>query len=221
MAMNMKKTNRNAATPPITSVVWLMSANRKREFISTSFNCWVSGSLQDFDKVLRAHYSRNADRLAGWDWRAIFSSRRRRVARAALHIGDLAYAIFRDRCHDRSRQAGQRTHARFARALRLFEHPVEQQESHRCHAQPGHGRDWRADPNAFRPFDSAQDQPASAKSGDKARQYGRTEERNPRHATVIIPRFGMAAGADIHLPVMPAEEVPCDGADDREQQTKG
>ena len=81
-------------------------------------------------------------------------------------------------------------------------------------------RERRADPGALGRFDMRENQPESAEGGDEARDRGRAERRQARHAGVLKSSLRVAARADIHVrQVAAAKQVSEERADHREQDS--
>src|SRR5215831_1674073 len=105
----MKKTNRNAAMPPITMVPVPISAIKTAVIVIIN-SCLVlefgrscsKGLSGHLNKILGPYNSGDAHGFTGRNRRAAFGSSRGGVPAAALDVSDLAHAIRWYRCDDRS-----------------------------------------------------------------------------------------------------------------------
>src|SRR5215472_9464956 len=118
MPTNIKKTNRNAATPKITIPVAPISEKKGWRFINVLL-------IHLFNEVLGPHDACNSHRFARRNRAATFCSSWSRVARSTLNIGDFPDPVGGDRGHNRSRLPNECPDPRFTGALCLLEHEIE------------------------------------------------------------------------------------------------
>src|SRR5215469_11796875 len=144
-----KNTSRSETVPTTTQNSTPSSANVAKmgyKFISLNVY-WL---INEFYEKLCADNARDFYRPARRDRPAFFIARRGRVTRAGLLIRNFTHAVVRDGRNDGRRLAYQFGHARFRRAFRLAEHPVEKPQEDQRNHKPGFQGDGRANPNAAR-----------------------------------------------------------------------
>src|SRR6266581_826488 len=169
------------------------------------------------DVKLRADDASNLDKLAGGDGGAAFFARRRRIARAALDVGDFADALLRDRGDDRRRQSGQAAHFGFTRALGFAEQLPERPQDTRRGDEAARQGQRRADKRLSRRLDVMKNDPEPAERSHERGDHRRTKGRHPGHVAGLHSRLRVAAAA-VHVAV-PAKDVAEDGAAQRKNET--
>src|SRR5437016_4404539 len=152
--MNMKRTNKNAATPATTRVVGPSSERIERKYIKgflvlglSDFGNRFRLAAQDLDIILRANNARNANRFSCRYRGTAFRAGRGGVARATLNVRNLTDTIGRNGGYDGCGLPDQISDPRFTRTLGMLEHGVEEQERNAGHGGPGDRRNRRADPD--------------------------------------------------------------------------
>src|SRR5262249_7928216 len=143
-------------------------------------------SLADDRHVeLRAYGAGDFYGLSGGDRDSTLSSCRGGVAGSGLDVGNLAYAVQRNGCDDGCALANERSHAGFARTLRLAEQFLEQAEYSGSNRHAAQRRQRRADPGFRGRLDSRKDDPQTAKRRDKRGHDRRAKDGDPWHSGMV------------------------------------